>query len=118
MGCDHVLRDGLCTCCRKVSIILLPTFIINIVGFCHFDIVGHYSSFMNHLSFGNRFFRQFIAFFATHQMGMALFRFLGAILKTMVVANTFGIFVLLIIFIFGGFVIRRSKYVVIHFLFL
>lgn len=55
-----------------------------------------------------RFFRQFIAFFATHQMAMALFRFLGAVLKTMVVANTFGMFVLLIIFIFGGFVIRRN----------
>ncbi|TKV90029.2 hypothetical protein SEVIR_9G001400v4 [Setaria viridis] len=55
-----------------------------------------------------RFFRQFIAFFATHQMAMALFRFLGAILKTMVVANTFGMFVLLMIFIFGGFVIRRN----------
>jgi hypothetical protein len=72
---------------------------------------------MSHLSFGNRFFRQFIAFFATHQMAMALFRFLGAVLKTMVVANTFGMFVLLIIFIFGGFVIRRSKYaiILIHF---
>ncbi|PAN43887.1 hypothetical protein PAHAL_9G000300 [Panicum hallii] len=55
-----------------------------------------------------RFFRQFIAFFATHQVAMALFRFLGAFLKTMVVANTFGMFVLLIIFIFGGFVIRRN----------
>jgi len=43
---------------------------------------------------------------------MALFRFLGAILKTMVVANTFGVFVMLVIFIFGGFVIRRSKYAV------
>jgi ABC-type multidrug transport system permease subunit len=62
-----------------------------------------------HLSVGNRFFRQFIAFFATHQMAMALFRFLGAILKTMVVANTFGMFVMLIVFIFGGFVIPRSK---------
>ncbi|RLM48621.1 ABC transporter G family member 48-like [Panicum miliaceum] len=55
-----------------------------------------------------RFFRQFIAFFATHQVAMALFRFLGAFLKTMVVANTFGMFVLLIIFIFGRFVIRRN----------
>ncbi|RLN40971.1 ABC transporter G family member 48-like [Panicum miliaceum] len=55
-----------------------------------------------------RFFRQYIAFFATHQVAMALFRFLGAFLKTMVVANTFGMFVLLIIFIFGGFVIRRN----------
>jgi hypothetical protein len=45
-------------------------------------------------------------------VAMALFRFLGAILKTMVVANTFGVFVMLVIFIFGGFVIRRSKYAV------
>jgi ABC-type multidrug transport system permease subunit len=59
-----------------------------------------------------RFFRQFIAFFATHQVAMALFRFLGAILKTMVVANTFGMFVLLMIFIFGGFVIRKGKYAI------
>uniref|UniRef100_A0A0D9VF50 ABC transporter domain-containing protein n=1 Tax=Leersia perrieri TaxID=77586 RepID=A0A0D9VF50_9ORYZ len=50
-----------------------------------------------------RFFRQFLAFFTTHLMAMALFRFLGAISKTMVVANTFGMFVLLIVFVFGGF---------------
>uniref|UniRef100_A0ACD5WG15 Uncharacterized protein n=2 Tax=Avena sativa TaxID=4498 RepID=A0ACD5WG15_AVESA len=55
-----------------------------------------------------RFFRQLLAFFATHQMAMALFRFLGAILKSMVVANTFVMFVLLIIFIFGGFLIPRG----------
>ncbi|KAE8792534.1 ABC transporter G family member 48 [Hordeum vulgare] len=55
-----------------------------------------------------RFFRQLLAFFATHQMAMALFRFLGAVLKSMVVANTFGMFVQLIIFIFGGFIIPRG----------
>uniref|UniRef100_A0ACD5W7I6 Uncharacterized protein n=2 Tax=Avena sativa TaxID=4498 RepID=A0ACD5W7I6_AVESA len=55
-----------------------------------------------------RFFRQLLAFFATHQMAMALFRFLGAILKSMVVANTFGMFVLLLVFIFGGFLIPRD----------
>ncbi|CAN6247786.1 unnamed protein product [Urochloa humidicola] len=55
-----------------------------------------------------RFFRQFIAFFATHQMAMALYRLLGVVLKTMVVANTFGMFVLLMIFVNGGFVIRRN----------
>ncbi|KAL5222637.1 hypothetical protein ABZP36_027350 [Zizania latifolia] len=55
-----------------------------------------------------RFFRQFVAFFATHQMAMAMFRFLGAVLKTMVVANTFGMFVLLLVFIFGGFVIAKN----------
>ncbi|XP_051224355.1 ABC transporter G family member 48 [Lolium perenne] len=55
-----------------------------------------------------RFFRQFLAFFATHQMAIALFRFLGAVLKSMVVANTFGMFVILLIFIFGGFLIPRG----------
>ncbi|XP_047045041.1 ABC transporter G family member 48-like [Lolium rigidum] len=55
-----------------------------------------------------RFFRQLLAFFATHQMAMALFRFLGAVLKSMVVANTFGLFVILVIFIFGGFLIPRD----------
>ncbi|KAK1664183.1 hypothetical protein QYE76_052342 [Lolium multiflorum] len=55
-----------------------------------------------------RFFRQFLAFFATHQMAIALFRFMGAVLKSMVVANTFGMFVILLIFIFGGFLIPRG----------
>uniref|UniRef100_A0ACD5Z8H8 Uncharacterized protein n=1 Tax=Avena sativa TaxID=4498 RepID=A0ACD5Z8H8_AVESA len=55
-----------------------------------------------------RFFRQFLALFATHQMAMALFRLLGAVLKSVVVANTFGMFVLLIVFIFGGFIIPRG----------
>jgi ABC-type multidrug transport system permease subunit len=45
-------------------------------------------------------------------MAMALFRLLGAVLKSMVVANTFGMFVILLIFIFGGFLIPRGKYVV------
>uniref|UniRef100_A0A0D9YR87 ABC transporter domain-containing protein n=1 Tax=Oryza glumipatula TaxID=40148 RepID=A0A0D9YR87_9ORYZ len=56
-----------------------------------------------------RFFRQFLAFFVTHLMAMALFRFLGAILQTMVIAISFGMLVLLIVFVFGGFVIRKTK---------
>ncbi|KAF7012500.1 hypothetical protein CFC21_026688 [Triticum aestivum] len=55
-----------------------------------------------------RFFRQFLALFATHQMAMALFRFLAAIFKSMVMANNFGMFVILLIFIFGGFLIPRG----------
>ncbi|KAM0914710.1 hypothetical protein ACQ4PT_011326 [Festuca glaucescens] len=56
----------------------------------------------------NGFFRQLLAFFATHQIAMAMFRLMGAVLKSMVVANTFGMFVILIIFIFGGFLIPRG----------
>ncbi|VAI38197.1 unnamed protein product [Triticum turgidum subsp. durum] len=55
-----------------------------------------------------RFFRMLLVFFATHQMAMGLFRFLGAVLKSMLVANTLGMFVILIIFVFGGFVIPRG----------
>jgi ABC-type multidrug transport system permease subunit len=43
-------------------------------------------------------------------MAMAMFRLMGAVLKSMVVANTFGMFVILIIFIFGGFLIPRGKH--------
>ena len=42
-------------------------------------------------------------------MAVAMFRLLGAILKTMVVANTFGMFSLLLVFLFGGFLIPRRK---------
>nr|XP_051204058.1 ABC transporter G family member 48-like isoform X1 [Lolium perenne] len=55
-----------------------------------------------------RFFRQLLAFFATHQMALALFRSMGAIFRSMVVANNFGMFTILIIFIFGGFLIPRG----------
>lgn len=42
-------------------------------------------------------------------MAVAMFRLLGAILKTMVVANTFGMFVMLLVFLFGGFLIPKRK---------
>ncbi|CAN6183585.1 unnamed protein product [Urochloa humidicola] len=56
-----------------------------------------------------RFFSQFLAYFLTHQMAVSLFRLLGAVLKTMVVANTFGMFSLLLVFLFGGFLIPRHS---------
>ncbi|XP_006658622.2 ABC transporter G family member 43-like [Oryza brachyantha] len=56
-----------------------------------------------------RFFRQYLAFFCTHQMALGLFRLLGAVLRSMVVANTFGMFVLLLVFIFGGILITRKN---------
>uniref|UniRef100_A0ACD5TSL6 Uncharacterized protein n=1 Tax=Avena sativa TaxID=4498 RepID=A0ACD5TSL6_AVESA len=55
-----------------------------------------------------RFFSQLLAYFCMHQMAGAMFRMLGSVLRTMVVANTFGMFVLLFILLFGGFVIPRD----------
>ncbi|CAL9078900.1 unnamed protein product [Musa textilis] len=55
-----------------------------------------------------RFFRQFLALFLVHQMALSLFRFIAAAARTMVIANTFGTFALLIVFVLGGFVISKA----------
>ncbi|KAB2013397.1 hypothetical protein ES319_D09G154300v1 [Gossypium barbadense] len=56
----------------------------------------------------SRFFRQFLAFFGIHQMALSLFRFIAAIGRTEVVANTFGTFTLLLVFVLGGFIIAKN----------
>ncbi|KAK4784725.1 hypothetical protein SAY86_019093 [Trapa natans] len=56
----------------------------------------------------SRFFRQFIAFFGIHQMALSLFRFIAAVGRTVVVANTLGTFALLLVFVLGGFVIAKN----------
>ncbi|XP_068660074.1 pleiotropic drug resistance protein 2-like isoform X3 [Aristolochia californica] len=55
-----------------------------------------------------RFFKQFLAFFCTHQMALSLFRFIAATGRTTVVSNTLGIFILLVVFVFGGFVVAKD----------
>ncbi|KAG4919383.1 hypothetical protein JHK84_056694 [Glycine max] len=57
----------------------------------------------------SRFFRQLLAFFCSHQMGMSLFRFIAALGRTLVVANTFGFFVLLLVYVLGGFIIAKDN---------
>ncbi|GER28927.1 ABC transporter family protein [Striga asiatica] len=54
------------------------------------------------------FFRQLLAFFALHQMALSLFRFIAALGRTQVVANTLGTFTLLMVFVLGGFIIARD----------
>lgn len=56
----------------------------------------------------SRFFKQFVAFFAIHQMALSLFRFIAAVGRTAVVANTLGTFTLLLIFVLGGFVVAKN----------
>ncbi|KAL4332228.1 hypothetical protein GQ457_07G032970 [Hibiscus cannabinus] len=55
-----------------------------------------------------RFFRQFLAFIGVHQMALSLFRFIAAIARTPVIANTLGTFTLLMIFTLGGFIIAKD----------
>ncbi|XP_065870872.1 pleiotropic drug resistance protein 2-like isoform X2 [Euphorbia lathyris] len=55
-----------------------------------------------------RFFKQFLAFFSVHQMALSLFRFISAIGRTEVLANTLGTFTLLVVFVLGGFVVVKD----------
>ncbi|KAK7279559.1 hypothetical protein RJT34_24612 [Clitoria ternatea] len=57
----------------------------------------------------SRFFRQLLAFFCVHQMGLSLFRFIAGLGRTLVVANTLGTFILLLTFVLGGFIIARDN---------
>lgn len=42
-------------------------------------------------------------------MALALFRFIAAIGRTEVVANTLGTFTLLLVFVLGGFIVSKSE---------
>nr|XP_043634623.1 pleiotropic drug resistance protein 1-like isoform X2 [Erigeron canadensis] len=55
-----------------------------------------------------RFFRQYFLLLVVNQMSAALFRFIGALGRNNIVANTFGSFALLLIFALGGFVLSRN----------
>ncbi|CAK9186775.1 unnamed protein product [Ilex paraguariensis] len=56
-----------------------------------------------------RFFRQFLLLIWLNQMASAMFRFLGALGRSIIVANTFGSFALLTVFVMGGFVLSHGK---------
>lgn len=55
-----------------------------------------------------RFFRQLLAFFSVHQMALSLFRFIAALGRIQVVANTLGTFTLLLVFVLGGFIVAKG----------
>nr|GEX68219.1 pleiotropic drug resistance protein 2-like [Tanacetum cinerariifolium] len=56
----------------------------------------------------SRYFKQFLTFFAIHQMALALFRLIAAVARTEVLANTLGAFTLLLILVLGGFIVAKD----------
>ncbi|KAJ9537476.1 hypothetical protein OSB04_030209 [Centaurea solstitialis] len=56
----------------------------------------------------SRFFRHYFLLLVVNQMSSALFRFIGATGRNMIIANTFGSFTLLLVFVLGGFVLSRD----------
>ncbi|KAG5228963.1 ABC transporter family protein [Salix suchowensis] len=56
-----------------------------------------------------RLFKQYLVLVFTNQMASGLFRGIAAVGRSMVVANTIGSFVLLLLFALGGFVLSRDN---------
>lgn len=56
-----------------------------------------------------RFFRQFLLVFSVHQMATGLFRLIASVGRTMVIANTFGAFAMVIVMCLGGYVFSRES---------
>ncbi|CAI9273161.1 unnamed protein product [Lactuca saligna] len=56
----------------------------------------------------NRFFRQLLAYIGLHQTASSLYRFMAAIGRTQVIANSLGTFMLLVVFVLGGFIVAKD----------
>ncbi|KAL6202872.1 hypothetical protein ACLB2K_026576 [Fragaria x ananassa] len=56
----------------------------------------------------SRFFKQLLAYIWISQMALSLFRFLAALGRSPVVANTIGSFVLLLVFVLGGYIVAKD----------
>eukprot|EP00250_Pteridium_aquilinum_P000480 c10522_g1_i1 orf=45-578(-) len=50
-----------------------------------------------------------LVFFCISQMALGMFRFLGSVGRTLIIANTFGNLALFLVFVMGGFVISRES---------
>ncbi|PIA48197.1 hypothetical protein AQUCO_01400641v1, partial [Aquilegia coerulea] len=55
-----------------------------------------------------RFLSQLLLMFNLHQMSLSLFRFIASLGRNQIVTNTFGAFVLLVIFVLGGFIVSKD----------
>nr|XP_011459223.1 PREDICTED: pleiotropic drug resistance protein 1-like [Fragaria vesca subsp. vesca] len=56
-----------------------------------------------------RFFKQYLLLLFVNQMASGLFRFMGALGRNIIVANTFGSFALLAVLVMGGFILSRDN---------
>ncbi|CAM8982719.1 unnamed protein product [Rhodiola kirilowii] len=56
-----------------------------------------------------RFFKQYLLLLTVNQMASALFKFMGAIGRNVIVANTFGSGALVLVMVLGGFIISRDN---------
>uniref|UniRef100_A0A1J3IHM4 ABC transporter G family member 35 n=4 Tax=Noccaea caerulescens TaxID=107243 RepID=A0A1J3IHM4_NOCCA len=89
----------------------LPTFLlgipISIFETTAWMVVTYYT--IGYAPDADRFFKQFLIVFLIQQMGAGIFRFIASVCRTMTIANTGGMLVLLIVFLTGGFLLPRTE---------
>lgn len=56
-----------------------------------------------------RFIKQYFLLVCINQMASGLFRFMGAVGRNIIVANTVGSFALLAVMVMGGFILSRGE---------
>ncbi|KMT06317.1 hypothetical protein BVRB_7g160000 [Beta vulgaris subsp. vulgaris] len=56
----------------------------------------------------SRFFCQWLAYFCIHQMALSFFRLVGAVGRTIVIANAANMVIMLVVFVLGGFIIAKD----------
>uniref|UniRef100_A0A7N2LPG4 ABC transporter domain-containing protein n=1 Tax=Quercus lobata TaxID=97700 RepID=A0A7N2LPG4_QUELO len=88
----------------------LPTWILKIPVSCVevavWECITYYA--VGFDPYVGRFFRTYLLLVLINQMASGLFRFIAAVGRSMVVANTFGSFALLVLFALGGFVLSKE----------
>ncbi|KAL6136417.1 hypothetical protein ACLB2K_061712 [Fragaria x ananassa] len=57
----------------------------------------------------NRFFKQFIVLFLVHQVAISLFRLIASLVRNPSLAAPVGLFSLIVMFLFGGFIIPKTS---------
>ncbi|XP_030525586.2 ABC transporter G family member 29-like [Rhodamnia argentea] len=57
----------------------------------------------------SRLFKQLLLIFLIQQMAAGIFRFIAGVCKTMIIANTGGALMLLLVFMLGGFILPRGQ---------
>ncbi|TQD71630.1 hypothetical protein C1H46_042844 [Malus baccata] len=88
----------------------LPTWILKIpISFVEVAVwvIMTYYNLMTTLN--GRFLKQYLLLLLLNQMASGLFRFMGALGRNIIVANTFGSFALVAVLVLGGFVLSRDN---------
>ncbi|XP_058192549.1 ABC transporter G family member 29-like isoform X2 [Rhododendron vialii] len=89
----------------------LPTFLlripISVLESIAWTVVTYYT--IGFAPEASRFFKQLLVVFLLQQMAAGLFRLIAGVSRTMIIANTGGSIALLVVFMLGGFILRKGQ---------